>query len=58
MEISLDQSVYTVNEGIGASNRALQICAEAKDLIFLVPASIQVHNGSAIGRNLTLISHT
>ena len=44
MEISLEQSLYTVNEKIGASNRALQICAFVKDLLFFVTANVQVRN--------------
>ena len=49
MELSLEQSLYTVNEGIGASNKALQICATVTDALFYTTANIQVHNGTAIG---------
>ena len=48
-EVSLEQSSYTVNEGIGVSNKALQICAIVKDALFYTTANIQVHSGTAVG---------
>ncbi len=52
VEVSLEQSEYIVSEGIGRSNRALQICAVARDTLFPVTASFSVQNGSAIGKEL------
>ena len=56
MEVSLEQSEYTVNEGIGKANRALQICAVTMDLLFGVQVSLDVQNGSATGNTVTLPS--
>ncbi len=50
VEVSLEQSEYIVSEGIGKSNRALQICAVARDTLFPVMADFSVQNGSAIGK--------
>ncbi len=49
-EISLEQSEYVVDEGIGKLNRALQVCFVSTDLLIGVNLNLKVMNGSAIGK--------
>ncbi len=48
-EISLEQSEYVVDEGIGKLNRALQVCFVSTDLLIGVNLNLNTMNGSAIG---------
>ncbi len=57
MELSLELSDNTVNEEIERSNRALLICAVARDLLFPLEATIHVHNGSAVGMSWVFTPH-